>query len=81
LKTKKVSLNVKHKKLQKDYKNMEQTFLKQQKELKELKVNIGMSSKGNLTKGRQKWTSIFKCKWLLMKSCRNFSRRPRGSNL
>ncbi len=38
---KKVSLSVEHKKLKKDYKNMEQTFLKQQKELKELKVNIG----------------------------------------
>ncbi len=30
-----------HNKLQKDYMNMEQTFLKQQKELKELRADIG----------------------------------------
>ncbi len=35
------SLSVEHNKLQKDYKNMEQILLKQQKELHELKVNIG----------------------------------------
>ncbi len=41
LKTKKDSLSVEHNKLQRDYKNMERTFVKQQKELEELKVNIG----------------------------------------
>ncbi len=38
-KQKKYSLSVKHNKLKKDYKNMEQTLLKQQ-ELKEFKVDI-----------------------------------------
>jgi chromosome segregation ATPase len=41
LKTKKNSLSVEHNKLQNDYKNMERIFLKQQKELEELKVYIG----------------------------------------
>lgn len=35
------SLSVEHNKLKRDYRNMEQTFLKQQKELKELKRDIG----------------------------------------
>ncbi len=35
------SLSVEHNKLQRDYRNMEQTFLKHQKELKELKEGIG----------------------------------------
>ncbi len=39
--TKKDSPSVEHNKLQKDYMNMEQTFLKQQKELKELRADIG----------------------------------------
>jgi chromosome segregation ATPase len=39
LKAEKGTLSVKHNKLQKDYKNMEQTFLKYQKELEELKVD------------------------------------------
>jgi hypothetical protein len=34
LKTKKLFVNVEHNKLQKDYRNMEQVFLKQQKELR-----------------------------------------------
>jgi chromosome segregation ATPase len=41
LKTKKDSLSVEHKKLQRNYKNMEQAFLKQQKELEELRKDIG----------------------------------------
>ncbi len=41
LKIEKDFLSVEHNKLQKDYKNMEQTFLKQQKELEELKEDIG----------------------------------------
>jgi hypothetical protein len=41
LKAKKDSLNVEHKKLKKGYKNMEQTFLKQEKELEELRMDIG----------------------------------------
>ncbi len=41
LKTKKDSMHVEHNKLQKYYKNMEQVFLKQQKDLKELKLDIG----------------------------------------
>jgi hypothetical protein len=57
---------------------MEHTFLKQQKELKELKVDIGnvtnpkMSYKGNLTKGKHIWTKIYRGKWLLMKGCKKF---------
>ncbi len=41
LKTKKDSMSVEHNKLQRDYRNMQQTFLKQHKEFKELKVDIG----------------------------------------
>ncbi len=41
LKADKDSLNVEHNQLQKNYKNMEQTFLKQQKELEELRGDIG----------------------------------------
>ncbi len=41
LKAKKDILSVKHSKFQKDYKNVEQTFLKQQKELEELKMEVG----------------------------------------
>jgi hypothetical protein len=39
--------------------------------------NLKMSYKGNLTKGRQKWTEICNDKWFLMKGCRKFWRRPR----
>ncbi len=39
LKAKKDTLSVKHGKLHKDYKNMEEIFLKQQQELEELKVD------------------------------------------
>ncbi len=39
LKVKKDILNVEHNKLQKDYKNMEEIFLKQQKKFEELKVD------------------------------------------
>ncbi len=38
-KVKKDILNVEHNKLQKDYKNMEEIFLKQQKKFEELKVD------------------------------------------
>jgi chromosome segregation ATPase len=41
LKSEKDSLNVEHNKLQKYYTNMEQTLLKQHKELEELKEEIG----------------------------------------
>jgi hypothetical protein len=41
LKAKKHSQNVKHEKLKKGYKNMEQALFKQQKELDELRVDIG----------------------------------------
>jgi len=43
---------VEHNKLQKDYMNIEHTFLKQQKELEELKVDIGnvYQSKNELQK-------------------------------
>ncbi len=40
LKAKKHTLNVEHNNIQRDYKNMEQTLLKQQ-ELEELRVDIG----------------------------------------
>ncbi len=39
LKAKKDTLNIEHNKLQKNYKNMEETLLKQQKEVEELKVD------------------------------------------
>ncbi len=39
LKVKKDILNVEHNKLQRDYKNMEEIFLKQQKKFEELKVD------------------------------------------
>ncbi len=41
LKIEKDSLSVEHNKLKRDHKNMEQILLKQQKELKEFKVDIG----------------------------------------
>ncbi len=40
-KTKKDSLSVQHNKLQRKYRNMDYIILKQQKELEELKENIG----------------------------------------
>jgi len=39
LKSKKDTLSIKHNKLQKDYKNMKEIILKQQKEVEELKVD------------------------------------------
>ncbi len=39
LKTEKDTLSIKHNKLQRDYRHMEKTFLKQQKEVEELKVD------------------------------------------
>jgi len=39
LKSKKDTLSIKHNKLQKDYKNMKEILLKQQKEVEELKVD------------------------------------------
>ncbi len=39
LKTKKDILNIEHNKLQRDYKHMEETLLKQQKEVEELEVD------------------------------------------
>ncbi len=39
LKAKKDTLNIEHNKLQKNYKNMEETLLKQQKEVDELKMD------------------------------------------
>ncbi len=39
LKVEKDLLSIKHSKLQKDYKNMEEIFLKQQKEVEELEVD------------------------------------------
>ncbi len=39
LKAEKDTLSIKHSKFQRDYKNMEETFLKQQKEVEELRVD------------------------------------------
>jgi hypothetical protein len=39
LKAKKDTLSIKHSKLQRDYKHMEETLLKQHKEVEELKVD------------------------------------------
>ncbi len=39
LKTKKDTLSIKHNKLQRDYKNMEETLLQQHKEVEELRVD------------------------------------------
>jgi uncharacterized coiled-coil DUF342 family protein len=71
LKAYKDILNVEHNKLHSDYKNMEQTLLKQHKELEELKMQR-MTYKGKLIKSMHRWTKICRSKWLLMKSCKNF---------
>ncbi len=39
LKEEKATMSIKHSKLQRNYKNMEETFLKQQKEVEELRVD------------------------------------------
>ncbi len=78
LKTQKDSLGVERNKLQRDYKDMEQTFIKQPKELKELREDIGnvyqpkMKYKGNLTKDRQRWIKMCRGIWLLMKYYNKF---------
>ncbi len=77
------SLRVAHNKLYKDYKNMEQTLLKQYKELEELKValvmyiNPKMSYRGNLTGRKQRWTKICRGRWLSMKGYNIFWKRIR----
>ncbi len=52
---------------------MEETFLKQQKEVEELKVDNANAYqdkneyKGKLTRGMHKWTTICKNNWSLLK--------------
>ncbi len=53
LKANKDTLNVEHNKLHTDYKNMEWTLLKQQKELEELIVDIGNVYQANNEVQRQ----------------------------
>ncbi len=53
-------------KLHDHYKNMEETLLKHQNEVEELKVDN--ANKGKLTKGMHRWTEICRSKWPLMKS-------------
>jgi hypothetical protein len=78
MKAKKDTRSVNHNKLKRNYKNMERILLKQQKELEELRMDIGNvckaknDIKGNMTKGLHKWTKNCKSKWPLMKSCKNF---------
>jgi hypothetical protein len=45
---------------------MEETLLKHQNEVEELKVDN--ANKGKLTKGMHRWTEICRSKWPLMKS-------------
>ncbi len=83
-KLEKDSLSVEHNKLQKYYKNMEQTLLKQQKELKKRLVmyaNPKMKYISNLSRDKYKWTETYRGRWLLMKGYNKFWNRPRESNL
>lgn len=74
LKAKKDILNVEHNKLQRVYKNMEQTLLKQQKELEDLNMEIRnvyqatMKYKGKLIRGMHKWNFFCRNRWPLMRN-------------
>ncbi len=64
-------MSIKHNKLQSDYRHMEETLLKQHKEVEDFKVdNVNAYQVNNemLTKGIYRWTKIYKCNWPLMKS-------------
>ncbi len=66
---------------------MEQTLLKQHKELEELIMDIGnvYQTKNEVQRlsneSHAKMDKILQRKWLLLKNCKKFQRRPRGSRL
>ncbi len=74
LNAKKDILNVEHNKLQRVYKNMEQTLLKQQKELEDLNMEnrnvyqATMKYKGKLIRSMHKWKFFCRSRWPLMRN-------------